>query len=244
LLFVVNGLETAVDLMKVKVSVTMKNSKGNDILPINNVPLLYFFHLSDFLGGYAWNVADQLSSAYVALGNYILQGDDSMTVTLSGAGLSASVTGSVYAIDDKVGPEQCLIYEYVEGQNTLEFSERAVHAIYMKSDDETTTPHSLTIRDFYGSENIDGLAVLAMGAALGKAETWLGFGPLWTDKTGLTQDVRFSTFTGQGFLVCREEFLKSRIGSEQKTIQDTANLLTFYASNEADRYAVLMKRIG
>lgn len=243
LLFVLQGSETEADMSKIKVSVVMKNGKGKDLLPINSVPLLYFFHLSDYLGGYAWDVADLLSSAYIALGNYILQGDDSLTVTISASGLSASVTGSVYACDDKVGAEQMLVYEYVEGQNTLEFSHRGVHAIYLKSADETTTVHSMATRDFYGSENIDGIAVLAMGAALGKAEKWLGFGPLWSDKTGLTQDVRFSTYTGQGFLVCREEFDRSRAGMEQKSVQETANLLQYYASNEKERFEILAQRI-
>lgn len=243
LLFVLHGLETEADLEKIKVSMVLKNSKGKDMLPINNVPLSYFFALSDFLGGYAWDVADLLSSAYVAIGNYILQGDDSLTISINASALSVAVTGEIYALDDKQGPEQLLIYEYVEGQNTLEFSHRGVHAIYLKSADETTVPHQMTTRDFYGSENVDGIAVLALGAALGKAEKWVGFGPLWQDKTGLTQDVRFSTFTGQGFLVCREEFDQSRAGMEQKTIQDTASLLQFYADNEPERYGVLSSRI-
>ncbi|MBK5262376.1 MAG: hypothetical protein JJE17_07385 [Peptostreptococcaceae bacterium] len=245
LLFVLQGLETEADLAKIKVSVVMKNGKGKDLLPINSVPLLYFFHLSDYLGGYAWSSADLLSSAYVALGNYILQGDDSLSVTISASGLSigSNVVGSVYACDDKVGAEQMLVYEYVEGQNTLEFAHRGVHAIYLKSSDETTVIHSMTTRDFYGSENVDGLAVLAMGGALGKAEKWLGFGPLWSDKTGLTQDVRFSTYTGQGFLVCREEFDRTRMGMEQKSVQETANLLQYYASNEKERFEILAQRL-
>jgi len=244
ILLYLNGLETDADLAKIRLNAVFKNEMGKDETIFNNVPLLMLKKLSDFKGGDASPATEQQSAMYISIGNYILAGDDQMIVTISASGLSASLTGEIVACDDLRYSEMMICYDYVKGIDSQAFNFRGVKEILMSSADETTIRHKMTVTGFYGTEQEDGLYILAKGSALGRVEKWNGFGPLWSDATGLTQDVEFGTFTGQEYLIVREAFHSERSARYQKQVNDSDRLLQHYASADVERYKVLKSRLS
>ncbi len=203
---------TKSDLEKILVTINFKNSVGNSIAVANNLPLHMICDLTDYLAGFGLLGNDLNGAFYLDIGKYILKADDELTFSVSAAGLSTGLALSIFAIDTKVSKEQLVSYAYIKGKATQAYQQANVMTVYLKVANPSPDVF-VTVDDYFGSNNISELAVCSIGAALGSAEDFDGFGTLFVDTSGLSQPVTIRCGSdSEELLVKQWNFDDNRIG--------------------------------
>lgn len=232
---------TKADLDKIVVSINFKSAVGGSIAVANNLPLRMIADFSDYVSGFGLLGSDTVGAFALDIGKYILKANDELTFEISTTGtLSVAIALDVFAMDSKIGKEKLLSYTYIEASATQAYQNANVIDVYARipSADDSTY---MTVDDNFGSTNISELAVVAIGASLGHSEDWDSFGVVWTDDTGMAQNVTVRAgSSNEKLLVVKWNFDTNRIGYEAT---EKANVQTFAQSikdSDPSKYKCLM----
>ena len=115
---------TESDLEKITVNGSLKNSKGDNVILINNIPLSLLADYSDYKGGWSANSVDNSGAIKLDLGNIILEGNDEVNLSFSCATPGEATTLYVFGYDSFIGPEQIITYDHVIAQATQHYTFR------------------------------------------------------------------------------------------------------------------------
>ena len=242
--FAISGASavTLADLAEMIVRVQLKNSKGSNAIIINSVPLSLLAKYSDSIQGWGVNSEDKYGAISIPVGNIVLEGDDELDITISGSGLSQAYTVSVFGYDYKTGAERILLYDYVDASATQVYQQVDALAVYV-SIAEGTVPSdtsSIAVNDYFGRNIITEGEAIALGTAMSQSGDWDNFGLVWSDDTGLSQDMSFKASTDdEEFLVIRQFFDVNRIGMGQQSVIDFADYLSFIKRTNPTKYKCL-----
>ena len=232
LLFYVDGGANALtkaELAKINVSVNFKNSKGNGIAVLTNTPLDILADNNDYFNGNGLITGDKVCSFSLDIGKYCLRADDELTFDVAySAALTNAAAIIIKAVDSKVMKEQLISYKHITASASQAYQMADVVSVFAKITSPSDSVYIVT-DDFYGSNNISEIAVVAMGAALGSAEDVDSYGPVWSDDTGYTQAVTvragsFGVSGGERFFVKCWTFDVNRIGMERAEFNSVQNL--------------------
>lgn len=198
----------------------------------------------------------------VPLGKLILVGDDVLTVQVSGSighhymfdadGKLVDYTGiriAVWADDSYKGTEKILRYDHVSGIDSQNFNFRNASSLYGIG----MTTKTLYVNDYFGSVAVDVMGCIVKGRCISRQAEIKGdasgtiydmipFSPLWTDDTGWTQNIDFTSCSDMDFLVVGEEFHPERAGREQKDLRDFAGFYSSFATDDPDKAQVFAYR--
>ena len=192
ILFVVDGGQIAPvkdDLKKINLTMNFKNSVGSGIAITANLPLDMIADMNDYLYGFGMLGSDKVACFVLDIGKYILKSDDEITFNIStSSALTNACSLLVKALDTGIGKERLVSYKYITASQSQAYQEANVMAVYAKIEGASDDVY-MTVDDFYGSNNISEMSVVALGSALGSAEDMDYFGVCWDDPTGLTQPV-------------------------------------------------------
>lgn len=233
------------DLAKMILNVSLKNSRGDNVILINNIPLDIISNFSDYKGGWSVNSVDEVGAMLIDLGNIVLEGNDEVNLTISwSAGLSTAYDLDIFGLDSVIGKEQIVTYDYVIAQATQQYTFNNVMDVYSQIDNPSSGV-SIAIDDFYGRNQLTEVQVVSLGACLGRAEDFDNFGVVWHDETGLTQSVGITAGSNaEKFLIRKRFFDKSRIGLGQTSLVKAENLLKNIKETDSVKYACLKNLFG
>ena len=241
-----NGSSPAVvsdaDLAKIVVRVQLKNSKGSNAIVINSVPARVLAKLSDMLGGWGVNSSDKYGAFGVDLGNIVLDGDDELDVTITGSGLSQQYGITVFGVDAVVGAERIMLYDYVKGSATQTYQQVDASRVYLCLDEDAVPSdvNTIAVNDYYGRNIITENEAIAIGAIVSQSGDADNFGLIWSDDTGLTQDMSFKVASdSESFLVVRRFFDVNRLGMGQQSVIDYADYLGYIQRTNSSKYKCL-----
>ena len=232
----------AADLGRIVVRVQFKNSKGNNAIVVNSVPLIILAKYSDYIGGWGENSSDKYGSVMIPVGNICLEGDDELDITISGTGLSQAYSLAVFGWDTYIGAEKVLMYDYVAASASQTYQQVDALAVYMALGDLSIPSDSVTIAvsDYFGRNIITENEAIGIGAALARSGDWDDFGCVWSDDTGLSQDMSFKAgSSSELFLIIRRFFDSSRLGVGQKSVIDYADYLKYIKQHNPVKYQCL-----
>jgi hypothetical protein len=233
------------DLGKIKLNVYLKNELGNDIQLVNNVPLAMFALMSDYNGASAYaNSFDYAGTVQVGafaqgkqiaipLGDLVLQGDDSLTVTLTGSVASTAWGINMWAADDVcLTSEYLLSYSYVKGLDSQNFSFRNALELYSYG----LTDSETTVKDYFNTSSVDYAGQIVKSLCEGRYEYTDGqhkapYAKIWADFTLWSQDISFTTVSDLHYLCIGRAFAPER---SVRTAKDIRNVQAFKASIIAD----------
>lgn len=194
------------------VNATLRSSKGKDLNIMSGVRMSDLLKLSDFCGGLSQvtqGVGNPVRhAAYVSLGNIILEGDDSLDVTVN-LPLHATVVIDLQlsACDLVKMNENIKGYETLIG-NGSEILVKDCNAIYHCS---AETGYQINVSDQERSYVISDRQAIASGISIGQLEKYDDFGIVYTDGTGLSQDVRVKIESGKYELATKSYFPVERM---------------------------------
>lgn len=235
---------TESDLEKITVNGSLKNSKGDNVILINNIPLSLLADYSDYKGGWSANSVDNSGAIKLDLGNIILEGNDEVNLSFSCATPGEATTLYVFGYDSFIGPEQIITYDHVIAQATQHYTFNDVIDVFAKIASPSESA-MIAVDDFYGRNQIAETEVVALGAAQGRAENFDNFGVVFHDETGLTQSVGITTGSANERLLVQKRFFdETRIGNAQKSYIDAAALLNHIKQNNSNKYRCLMALFG
>lgn len=212
------------DMGKLKLNVYLKNELGDDYQLVNNVPLAMFGLLSDYQGASAMAsgfdlTGTELEGAFargkhiaIPLGDIVLQGDDILTVSLSGPVASTDWSVKAWVGDEiALAKEVLLTYQYVKGLDSQSFSFRNSHELYSYG----LTDSESTVHDYFGTSPVDYAGYIAKAQCDGKyeyvaQEHKIPFAKIWSDFTNWAQDISFTTISDLHYLVVGRAFAPER----------------------------------
>ncbi len=241
------------DLGTVKINVYLKNELGNDIQLVNNVPLAMFALMSDYNGASAYaNSYDYegavLDGAFekgkqiaIPLGDVILQGDDILTVSLTGKVVSADWSIKMWASDEiSLNQEILLTYAYVKGLDSQSFMFRNVMELfsYGLTDSETV------VTDYFGTNSIDYEGLIAKALCNGRYEYTDGqhlapYAKLWGDVTNWSQDITFTTVSNVHYMAVGRAFAPERKVRADKDVRNFTAYKQSIIANDSVKTKVL-----
>lgn len=246
------------DLRKIFVTAQLKNSKGNNAIIINSVPLFLLAKLSDYKSGFGIAVDGDLAywqSIAVDLGNIVLEGDDELDVVITGSGLSSPTSSSdkiegdlvVFGYDNVIGAEQIICYEYVQGSATQTYQQTNASEVYLNLSIGTSegshapsNANVIAVNDFFGRNTITEIEATTIASVQAQSGDLVYFGLVWTDSTGLTQDMSFKVpVAGEEFLVVKRWFDVSRLGMGQQSVIDYADYIEHVQRTDSNKYKCL-----
>ncbi len=205
------GHDSDVEFAKWVLTATLKNSLGDPMTIFDQCKLVDLFKLSDHLGGFSLEQkgdAAGMYSAYIPLGNIMLDGDDSLDLDLYAPGhATATYSVRIAATDYLSANERILSYESATGTgNELNF--RNVSAIYLTS---APSGAQVSIKDMEKQYVDNDKDIISAGSALGKNEVNPNIGILYADRSGYTQNVYVKVPSGATILVCKQLFPLERV---------------------------------
>lgn len=230
------------DLSKIVIRAQLKNSKGSNAIVINSVPARILAKLSDYLGGWGVNGSDKYGAFAVDLGNIVLEGDDELDVIVNGTGLSQAYDLSVFGYDTKIGAEKIYLYDFVKGSPTQTYQQVDAMAAYLSLPDDqvASDSNSIAVTDYFGRNIITENEAVGLGAVMAQSGDCDNFGLIWSDDTGLTQDMSFKVAAeGEDFLVVRRFFDINRLGMGQQGVIDFSDYLAFIQRTNSVKYRCL-----
>lgn len=228
------GSVMASDMGKVKLNVYLKNELGDDIQLVNNVPLALFGMLSDYQGASAFAssfdlTGNELAGAFVKgkhmcipLGDIVLQGDDMLTISLTGSVESLDWSIKAWVADDvTLTGEMLVTYQYVKGLDSQSFTFRNALELYSYG----VTDSESTVHDYFGTAPVDYAGQLAKAQCEGKyeyvaQEHKVPFAKVWADFTNWAQDIAFTTISDLHYLVVGRSFAPERAVRVTKDIRN------------------------
>lgn len=207
---------TKAELAKLLLSMNFKNSVGSGIAMAANLPFDVIANMNDYLYGFGLLGSETTVAFVLDIGKYCLRSDDEITFNVAtGTTLTNAASVVIKALDTKIAKEQLVSYKYVSASASQAYQVADVMAVY----GQIASPSDnvfITTDDFFGSNNISELAVVAIGAALGQAEDFDNFGLIWSDDTGLTQPVTVRAGSAnEQFLFKCWNFEPNRLGYER-----------------------------
>ncbi|WP_319755836.1 hypothetical protein [uncultured Sphaerochaeta sp.] len=241
------------DLGKLKVNAYLKNELGDDIQLINNVPLAFLLMLSDYQGASAVTSTYEIEGKEVAgmfadgkhfalpLGDIVLQGDDILTISITGTVKSADWNIKVWAGDEvTLAQELLLTYQYVKGLDSQSFSFRNSHEVYSYG----ITDSESTIHDYFGTEPIDYAGQIAKALCDGRYEhvgsnAKVPFAKIWNDFTNWAQDISFTTISDMYYLVVGRAFAPERSVRVTKDIRNVSAFRSAIIADDKDKAKAL-----
>jgi hypothetical protein len=182
-------------------------------------------------------------SASVSFGYFSLGVDESVEVLVTGKPSSVGnyagiqVNGKwIYLADQSQRIFGYKSFASVGGEQAY----RDVQAVYYLGDPKEK---NATIRDYTGSQTVNLRDCVALANAIGRYEYFTAFGILYSDPTGLSQDITVS-LEGSEHLFVQQEFFQPAKMSEQdlRTLRIQESVLQAVYSSRPDKFDVLMAR--
>jgi hypothetical protein len=228
ILFYVDGGSSAItkaELAKINVTMNFKNSVGSGIAICANLPLDIVADNNDYFNGWGLLASETKGAFVLDIGKYCLRADDEITFDIStSTTLTNALAVIVKAIDSKISKEQLISYKYISASASQAYQQADVMSVFAKITSPSDSVY-ITTDDFFGSNNVSEIAVVAVGGAMGSAEDMDNYGPVWTDDTGLTQSVTVRAGSNnERFLIKCWNFDVNRIGFERAEFNSARNL--------------------
>jgi hypothetical protein len=100
-----------------------------------------------------------------------------------------------------------------------------------------------TIRDYTGSQTVNLRDSVAFANATGQVENFTNFGVLYTDPTGLSQDVAISLESGEDVLMFQEFFsFKKLVEGDSKIVREQEAVLQMIYASRPEKFEVLRQK--
>lgn len=234
------------DLAKIAVTINFKNSVGSGIAVTPNLPLDMVADLNDFEAGNGGVYGTDTVGAFcLDIGKYCLRADDEMTFNISTTATLTNACGLIVkAVDTKIAKEKLISYAFISAVANQAYQNSGVVAVYGSISSPSDSVF-ITTDDFFGSNNLSEIAVIALGAAVGRAENVDNFGPVWIDDTGLSQDVTVRAgSSNERFLVKIWNFDANRIGYERSEFNSAKLLADSIQKGNPSKYKALRYYYG
>lgn len=222
------------------INATFRTAEGDDINIIKGVRLGDFLKMSDNAGGLSMALQGDVNgkfSAYVPLGNLMLSGDDVIDIEMRfPADPNTTYDVRVSATDLIKMNEVVNGYESFDGNGSETLIKNA-RSVYLVS---APTGATISVQDQERSYFVSDRDVVALGLAIGRSEKYDDIGTIYSDGTGMSQNVRVKAPTGSKLLVQTAFFPIKRINRKAEAAQVK---LTAIAEDirlaDPDKYAVL-----
>ena len=202
------------------VNATLRVAGGDDLNIVAGCRMSDLLKMSDYMGGLSMvQLGDAIGeeAAYLPLGKIVISGDDILEIQIQVPGDATMVQlWNVGACDFVKAYESITGYETVPG-NGSEILFKAAHTVYLTS---AYTGAQIAVTDQERSYIIDDHLAAAYANATGKFEKWEDFAGLWSDGSGLGQDVRIKVPSGAYALVVKGFAIKNRQAKKDKEIEE------------------------